>query len=85
MNYNQEYYQRNKERIAERNRAYYQLNREERLAYQNEYNMLTEVERKQKNRQRYWAVRDKNTAKAKPLPPDYPIDYVPASFSISFS
>jgi hypothetical protein len=85
MDSKQRYYQRNKEEINERNRKYYQLYREERLAYQNEYNMLTEVERKQKNRQRYWAVRDKNTAKAKVVPADYPIDYVPTSFSISFS
>jgi hypothetical protein len=83
--YTQEYYQRNKEKIKERNNKYYQLHREERLLYQHDYNMLTEVERKQKNKQRYWAVRDKNTAKAKPPPADYPVAYVPASFSISFA
>jgi hypothetical protein len=83
--YTQEYYQRNKEKIKERNSKYYQLFREERLAYQHEYNRVTEAERKQKNKQRYWAVRDKNTAKAKPLPTDYPVAYVPPSFSISFS
>jgi hypothetical protein len=83
--YTQEYYQRNKEKIKERNRRYYELHREERLAYQNEYNFITEAERKQRNKARYWAVRDKNMAKAKPLPPQYPMDFVPKSFSITFS
>ena len=81
----QEYYQKNKEKIKERQRRYYQLYREERLAYQYEYNEMTEAERKEKNRQRYWAVRDKNMAKATPEPKPFPYDFVPASFSVVFS
>ena len=46
---------------------------------------MTEAERKEKNRQRYWAVRDKNMAKAKPEPKPFPYDFVPASFSVVFS
>jgi hypothetical protein len=79
-----EYYLRNKEQIKERNRLYYQANRDARLAYQHEYNWLTEAERKQKNKERYWLVRDKNQ-KAKPTPTDYPVDYIPQSFSVGFS
>jgi hypothetical protein len=78
-----DYYIRNKERIQQQRKAYYQMNREERLAYQHEYNMLTEAERKQKNKQRYWATRDK-AKKAKPPPRDFPVDYLPASFSVQF-
>jgi hypothetical protein len=80
-----EYYQRNKAKINERNRQYYQLYREERIAYQHQYNQMTETERKQKNKERYWKVRDKNMAKAKPIPQEYPSNFVPASFSVVFS
>ena len=79
------YYLKNKEKIQERARRYYQLYREERLAYQNEYNNMTEAERKQKNKERYWKVRDKNLAKATPEPKPFPYDFVPASFSVVFS
>ena len=79
-----EYYQRNKERIQERNRLYYHANRDERLQYQHDYNWLTEAERKQKNKERYWLVRDKNQ-KAKITPADYPVDYIPQSFSVGFN
>lgn len=78
-----EYYLRNKEKIKERNKKYYQLHRDERLAYQYDYNMLTEAERKQKNKQRYWAVREQSK-KGKPIPTDYPVAYVPPSFSLTF-
>ena len=83
-NYDAEYYLKNKEKIAERNRIYYQTYREERLAYQNDYNRITDAERKYKNKVRYWATRD-SAKKAKPPPADYPVAYVPASFSVVFS
>jgi len=82
--YSQEYYQKHKEEIKERNRKYYELNREERLQYQHAYNWMTETERKQKNKQRYWEVRDKNKP-AKPKPDEYPVEYRPVCFSPSFN
>jgi len=57
MESTQSYYERNKAKIAERSKKYYYTNREARLAYQNDYNRLTETERKEKNRIRYWATR----------------------------
>ena len=84
MEYNRQYYLKNKERLNQRSKEYYIANRQKCLDYQNAYNILTDAERKQKNKERYWAVRDKNM-KAKPEPTDYPVDYSPPSFSISFS
>ena len=79
------YYERNKERVQQQHREYYQAHREGRLLYQYAYNMTYDAERKIKNRERYWAIRDKNK-KAKIPPPSLnePIAPMPVSFTTSF-
>ena len=76
-----QYYIKNKQRIDERNLNYYNANKEDRLAYQHAYNDANEIERKEKNKIRYWRNRDMPKAtptKIQNMP-------VPVSFSISFA
>ena len=61
------YYEQNKEHVRTQHKEYYARTREERLLYQNNYNMLNEMERKEKNRIRYWSTRDMN--KVARIPP----------------
>jgi hypothetical protein len=89
MENTQTYYQRNKAAVDERNRKYYYANRDARLLYQYAYNPITEAERKEKNRLRYWATRGNernrvNKAEGgKWTPPWIPLA-PPVSFAPSF-